>query len=189
MARRFGFGGGEKIVGRKLLEVGKFAYLQAIKQTTMILLKFLCCLDANYVPTKKYRVESQAEAASWEAAEKIVTLVFEQRLREGWKVEYELAEPVGATYSTPADSVPLTVHKISKDGKKLWASYDRYEPDGTAETGFKYWNENLNDETQWDEYHLKTMRQGHSRWVRKGAPASSWPLHVGYRRKWWSQEF
>ena len=155
----------------------------------MILLKFLCCLDAEHKPTKKYRVKSQAEAGSWEAAEEIVKVVFEKQSREGWKVEYELTEPIGATYSTPANSYPMTVHKISKDGTKVWASYDTYTADAEAEGGYRYTNNNATNQTQWIEYQLKIINQNRTKWVRKGEPASSWPIHIGYRKFSWLEEF
>lgn len=145
-------------------------------------------MDAEFRQTKKWDCKSVAEAGSWEAAEEIVKAVFEKQAREGWKVEYELTEPVGATYSTPANSYPMTVHKISKDGKKVWASYDNYTADDEAETGYRYTNENLTNEAQWTEYQLKTRKDGQNRWVRKGEPASSWPIHIGYRKFSWLEE-
>jgi hypothetical protein len=156
----------------------------------MITIKFLCCLNADLQPTKKFKVKAQAEAGSWEAVQQIIAKFYEGMAREYWKTEFELSAPVGATYSTPANTYPMTVHKISKNGRIVWASYDTYTRNDKAETGFDYTNDHLDKPELWTEFHLKVFHQapGGEKFVRKGEPATGWSLLIGTRRFWWSEE-
>jgi len=153
----------------------------------MFKIKFLCCLNADGQKTRKWTVESIVEVDEWDRVQTRINLKFSTHSDFGWKTEIELEGDLGATFSTGADSYPLTVHKMDKNGKKLWASYDRYEAIGGTwpEVEYRYWNENATDESQWQEYVLKS----NGRWILKGCSKNERPLNLGYRRKWSSPEF
>jgi hypothetical protein len=153
----------------------------------MIKLTFLSCLDENFNKTRTWKLQSTVECTNLDEARKAIDHEFSMHSREGWKVEFELIGDLGATYSNGRDCSPLTVHKIDKTGKKLWASYDRYEVNGGQwpNVTYRYWNENANDESQWIEFHLRS----NGRYIQKGYSIKERPLMVDFRSRYEDPHF
>jgi hypothetical protein len=90
---------------------------------------------------------------------------------------------MGATIGWNGDYYPYTIHKVSDDLKKVWASRDEYEvikDDLYSESApeCRFWN-NHKKESQWTLYKLRK----NGRYVREGASMHSiWDtLQIGYK--------
>ena len=87
---------------------------------------------------------------------------------------------MGATLLMWSDRHAYTIHKVSENGKKLWASPDNAKLiAGTCQSEnqtYEYSNDNQDDENMW---HLFTLRKD-GRWHR-GTTLQGSVLAIGYR--------
>lgn len=91
---------------------------------------------------------------------------------------------MGASMGYGADSYPYTIHKVSKDGKRVWASADKYKYNKEA-GDYDYSNDNQNDESQWLEFTLRKDDRFHQ----VGQSVKSSALHIGRRRYYQDPSF
>jgi len=91
---------------------------------------------------------------------------------------------MGATLLMWSDRHPYTIHKISEDNKKLWASLDNYkriDNNGFSEIqDYEYWNENEKNPDRWQ---LFTFRKD-NRW-HQGTKLSGTVLSIGHREEYY----
>ena len=100
---------------------------------------------------------------------------------------------MGATIGYGSDRYPYTIHKISPDGKKIWASEDKHHvvpKEGGYAYGsdipYTYSNNNQNDESQWS---LFTLRKN-GRYIQKESSRNSGSyLTIGFRRYYQDPSF
>lgn len=143
----------------------------------MIKITFFCKFDANFVPTKKWRLSHTVNIAHPDHIQNAIDGEYATHSQEGWKHEIELDGTLPATICYFNDTYPATVRKIDKSGKKLWLTEDHYTFNAAAETQFDYTEVYADQPEMWTEYKLNK----HGRWIKKGC--SSGPaLSIGRKR-------
>lgn len=143
----------------------------------MIKIKFFCCLDENFNKTRKWKLENEVNIAHPDHIQNAIDGEFATHSKEGWKYEVELTEPMAATLCCRNDTYPYTVHKISKNGKSVFASPDDYRWNETLKD-YEYTNRYMDQPDHWSEFNVRKNR----RWTAKGDSLNGTPLSFGYRR-------
>jgi len=95
---------------------------------------------------------------------------------------------MGATILLWSDRHPYTIHRVSKDGKKLWATEDqhkRLDNNGFSESQeYEYWNDDSNDPESWSLFTLRKDGRWHQGNTLRGSV-----LAIGRREEYYDFSF
>lgn len=106
---------------------------------------------------------------------------FNKEINENIPINEQVEIGLGCSYGGNGDSYPLTIVRVSTNGKTIWVTEDDHH---IAEGYDYYTNQVYTYETNWDKTNAEcyTLRKN-GRYVKKGCPmGSTWlTLSVGHR--------